>query len=91
MTIQRKNDQIIITLPASVDIEGVQRLINFLLFKEAVKDSKAKQEDVDQLARDVNKTWWKRINTGFAIVKFVVDTNIAFSAFSVRSDVRFRV
>ncbi|MBK8491421.1 MAG: hypothetical protein IPL49_11190 [Saprospirales bacterium] len=59
MTIQRKNDQIIITLPASVDIEGVQRLINFLLFKEAVKDSKAKQEDVDQLARDVNKTWWE--------------------------------
>lgn len=55
MTIQRKDGQIIITLPASVDIEGVQRLINFLLYKEAVKDSNARQEDVDQLAREVNK------------------------------------
>lgn len=59
MTIQRKDGQIIITLPASVDPEGVQRLINFLLYKEAVKDSNARQEDVDQLAREVNKKWWE--------------------------------
>ncbi len=59
MTIQTTDNQIIITLPASIDLEGVQRLINYLLYKEATKESKAKQEDVDQLAREVNKQWWE--------------------------------
>jgi hypothetical protein len=59
MTIQTTDDQIIITLPASIDLEGVQRLINYLLYKEATKESKAKQEDVDQLVREVNKQWWE--------------------------------
>ena len=59
MTIQRLDNQIIITLPASSDLEGVQRLINYLLYKEATRDSKATQEEVDQLAREVNKLWWE--------------------------------
>lgn len=59
MTIQRNDQQIIITLPASVELEGVERLINYLLFKEATKDSKATQEDVDKLAREVNAKWWQ--------------------------------
>jgi hypothetical protein len=59
MNIQTVNNQIIITLPASIDLEGVQRLINYLLYKEATKESQAKQEDVDQLAREVNKQWWQ--------------------------------
>jgi len=59
MTIQTINNQIIITLPATIDLEGVQRLINYLLYKEATKDSKATQEEVDQLAREVNKQWWE--------------------------------
>lgn len=59
MTVQIIDNQIIITLPASTDLEGVQRLINYLLYKEATKDSKAKQEDVDNLAREANKQWWE--------------------------------
>jgi hypothetical protein len=59
MTIKRTDNQIIITLPASIDLEGVQRLINYLLYKEATKDSKAKQEEVDELAREANKQWWE--------------------------------
>ena len=60
MIIERIDNQIIITLPGTVDLEGVQRLINYLLYKEATKDSKAKQEDVDELAREVNKQWWEK-------------------------------
>ena len=59
MTVQRKDNQIIITLPDSVDIEGVQRLINFLLYKESTKNSQARQKDVDELAREMNKQWWE--------------------------------
>lgn len=60
MTIERIDNQIIIKLPRTVDLEGVQRLINYLLYKEATKDSKAKQEEVDELAREVNKQWWEK-------------------------------
>lgn len=59
MTIQQIDNQIIITLPGSTDLEGVQRLINYWLYKQATKDSQAKQEDVDNLARGANKLWWE--------------------------------
>lgn len=65
MTIQTINNQIIITLPANIDLEGVQRLVNYLLYKEATKDSQATQEDVDQLAREVNKQWWEENKNRF--------------------------
>lgn len=65
MTIQTVNNQIIITLPANIDLEGVQRLVNYLLYKEVTKDSQAKQEDVDQLARKVNQQWWEENKNKF--------------------------
>jgi hypothetical protein len=58
MTIQRTETEILITLPASINIDGLQRLLDYLLYKEATKDSQAKQADVDVLAREVNKEWW---------------------------------
>lgn len=58
MTVQRTDNEIIIKLPASMDVEEIQRLINYLAYKEAVKNSKATQEQIDELASDVNKQWW---------------------------------
>lgn len=58
MTVERIDNQIVIKLPGSMDIEGVQQLINYLLYKEATHHSKARQEDGDELAREVNKQWW---------------------------------
>lgn len=60
MTIERIDNQIVIKIPETVDMEGVQRLLNYLLYKEATKDSKAKQDAVDELAREVNKQWWEK-------------------------------
>ncbi len=67
MVIQRTESQILITLPASVNIDGLQRLINYLLYKEAVKDSKATQEQVDELARYANKLWWEENKKRFLV------------------------
>lgn len=60
MTIERIDNQIVIKIPETVDMEGVQRLLNYLLYKEATKDSNAKQDAVDELAREVNKQWWEK-------------------------------
>ena len=60
MLIERTNNELIIRLPSYVDIEGVQRLIDYLSYKEATAKSKAKQSDVDKLAKQVKKGWWDK-------------------------------
>ncbi|MFN4253730.1 MAG: hypothetical protein ACK4Q5_01845 [Saprospiraceae bacterium] len=60
MTIERIADEIVIRVPASLDIERVQQFLNYLTYKELVAESRATQEDIDQLARDVNKSWWAK-------------------------------
>jgi hypothetical protein len=59
MLIERTNSEVIIRLPLSVDTEGLQRLVDFLSYKEATSKSKASQTQVDKLAKQVKKGWWK--------------------------------
>ncbi len=59
MTIERTDKEIIIKLPASANTEDVQQLLDYLNYKAAVSASKAKQEQVDRLAKEVNKNWWE--------------------------------
>lgn len=59
MTIERTDKEIIIKLPATTSTEDVQRLLDYLSYKTVVEASKAKQEQVDQLAKEVNKGWWE--------------------------------
>lgn len=60
MVIERTNEEIIIRLPSYVNTEGLQRLVDFLVYKEATSKSQAKQEDVDQLATEIKKGWWAK-------------------------------
>ena len=60
MLIERTTSEVIIRLPASVDTTGLQRLVDYLTYKEATANSKATQDQVDQLARQVKKGWWKQ-------------------------------
>lgn len=59
MLIERTSKEIIIRLPASVDTSGLQRLIDYLTYKEATAGSQATQADVDGLAKEVKQGWWK--------------------------------
>ena len=60
MKIERKADAIIVKRHTNINIEEVQRFLNYLRYKEIVAKSKATQEDVDNLAREVNKSWWEK-------------------------------
>ena len=59
MIIERTNREVIIRLPLSVDTEGLQRLIDFLSYKEATANSKATQPQVDKLVKQAKRGWWK--------------------------------
>lgn len=60
MVIERTNKEIIIRLPLCIDTEGLQRLVDYLTYKEATAKSKARQSDVDTLAKEVKKGWWTK-------------------------------
>ena len=65
MLIERTDSEVIIRIPANVDITGLQRLIDYLSYKEITSKSKAKQSEVDKLAKEVKKGWWKKNRSRF--------------------------
>jgi hypothetical protein len=60
MIIERTAKEVIIRLPSYVDTNGLQRFVDYLTYKEATALSKAKQSDVDILAKEVKKGWWEK-------------------------------
>lgn len=60
MLIERTNNEVIIRLPSYVNTDGVQQIIDYLVYKEATSKSKAKQKDVDALAKIAKKGWWSK-------------------------------
>lgn len=60
MTIERTNEEVIIRLPASMDTDNLQRLVDYLVYREATAQSEAIQADVDALASEVKQGWWAR-------------------------------
>ena len=60
MIIERTDEEILIRIPNSVDIEGAQRIIDYIRYLEITSKSMATQDDVDILAEEVNREWWEK-------------------------------
>lgn len=60
MIIERTDKEILIRIPNSVDIEGAQRIIDYVRYQEVTSKSKAAQEDVDTIADEINRDWWEK-------------------------------
>ena len=60
MIIERTDKEILIRIPNSIDLEGAQRIIDYIRYQEVTSKSIATQEDVDKLAYEVNRAWWKK-------------------------------
>ena len=60
MIIERTNKEILIRIPNTVDVEGAQRIIDYIRYQEVTSKSKATQEDVDNLTDEINKDWWDK-------------------------------
>jgi hypothetical protein len=60
MVVERVDNEVIVRLPNFVDVEMLQRTIDLISFREATARSVATQEDVDVLAKEVNKGWWAK-------------------------------
>ena len=59
MIIERNNNEILIRIPKSINIESTQRIIDYIRYQEITSKSQDKQEDVDKLADEINIKWWE--------------------------------
>lgn len=57
---RNKKDEVVITISDAKGGESFQRLLDYIQYLIATEGSKAKQSDVDKLAREVNAAWWKK-------------------------------
>lgn len=60
MLVERTDKEVIIRLPASVDTEDLQDILNYARYKELTADFKTNQKEVDKIANEINAKWWAR-------------------------------
>lgn len=60
MQIERTDKEVIIRLPASVDTDDLQELLNYARYKELTSKFSVSQKQADQLANKANKSWWAK-------------------------------
>ena len=66
MKIERTDKEILIKIPAGTDITGVQRLLDYIKFRETASKSKASQEEIDQISNEVKNSWWSKNKDKFS-------------------------
>ncbi len=66
MRIERENNEIKFTIPDDiVDLNEIQSFIDYLKFKELTSKSSGSQSEAEDLANDINKSWWDKNKTKF--------------------------
>ena len=60
MLVERTKKEVIIRIPATVDTEDLQDLLNYARYKELTADFKVDQKEVDKLANEINNKWWTK-------------------------------
>ena len=67
MILERTKNEILVRLPAYVDLTELQNMLDFLQYKELTAKSNAKQSDVDELSESVNKSIWNKVKASRGI------------------------
>lgn len=58
MTIERTKNEIIFKLPPDTDILSLQKILSYLKYKEAIKDSIGTEKDAEKIAKESKSNWW---------------------------------
>ena len=65
MQIERTNKEILIRLSSETDLVGLQRILDYLKFREIATKSKASQKKIDEIAIESKSSWWKKNKSRF--------------------------
>ena len=58
MVVERTETEVIIRLPASVDTEELQDLLDYMRYKELTAGFRVSQDEANALAREARQGWW---------------------------------
>lgn len=58
MVVERTENEIIVRLSPTVKVEDLQDFLNYARYKELTANIQVEQNEVDQLAAEINKSWW---------------------------------
>jgi len=61
MQIQRTQEELIIRFPnaLNINIEYLQKFLDYIRFMEISAKSEATEEQILELANDINQSWWQ--------------------------------
>lgn len=65
MQIERTNNEILIRVASNTDLTGLQRILDYIKFREIASKSKATQKEIDELAKESKSTWWSKNKNRF--------------------------
>lgn len=65
MVIERQNEKIIIEPLSSINMNAVQKVIDYINALEIVSQNKGTEEQAAELAREVNRDWWQKNRSRF--------------------------
>jgi hypothetical protein len=60
MILERTKDEILVRLPANLDVTELQNMLDYFDYKEKTTKSKATQKDIEELSETVNKNIWTK-------------------------------
>ncbi|MEQ9098341.1 MAG: hypothetical protein RIF36_23155 [Imperialibacter sp.] len=58
MQVDRSDKEIVVRIPIGLDSEKLQSVLDLIRYGELTSKSTVTQEEVDQLASNINKSWW---------------------------------
>jgi hypothetical protein len=61
MILERTKDEILIRLPANIDVSELQTMLDYLQYLELTANSSATETDVESLAESTNKSMWQKV------------------------------
>jgi len=65
MQIERTDNEILIRVDANTDLTGLQRILDYIKFREIASRSMLTQKQIDELARESKSSWWKKNKSRF--------------------------
>jgi hypothetical protein len=60
MIIENKDNEIIIRISSNVNLEDIQKSLDYIRYKEIISKSTATELDIEKLAAEVNESWWSK-------------------------------
>jgi len=65
MQIERTDKEILIRVASNTDLPGLQRILDYIKFREIAAKSKVTQKQIDELAKESKSIWWEKNKSRF--------------------------